>query len=175
MKKTGIGIVLMFVLAGSLYVFYALGGFNAIQVSEMNLGEIELSGIHYRGTPQDESLRQSFLEMQRLQKSNEGAILHTIYYTEPAGKLDTMEVFVGIEKRFLPGEIEKITLKLDASKAVIAEIKASRFVMPGPNKVKSKIKDFARSQNKPEPNLFIDQIIGPESVRVISIHQPEKE
>jgi len=176
MKKTAIGIILMFVLGASLYLFYTLGGFNEIQVSKKDFGTIELAGIQYKGTPQNESLRQSFMEMERLQKSNEGAVIHTIYQVEPGGKLDTMEVFIGIEKKFLlTAEEDKAILSLDASNAVVAEIKANRWVMPGPKKVKTKIRDFAKKEQLPEPNLFIDQILGPESVRVIGIYQSIEE
>ncbi|MGY6743757.1 MAG: hypothetical protein ACXIUQ_13550 [Cecembia sp.] len=170
MKKTAIGLVLMFILAIILYVFNALGGFNEIEVSSKNLGQIELAGIYYRGTPQDAALGESFRKMENLQKSNIGAILHTIYYIEPAGKLDTMEVFVGIEKKWAdPSDLTEKTF--DASQAIVAEIKANRWVMPGPNKVKSKIESFAKNNELPLPNLFIDQIKGPEEVRVIAIQK----
>ncbi|WP_291779961.1 hypothetical protein [Cecembia sp.] len=176
MKKTAIGIILMFVLGASLYLFYLLGGFNEILVFKKDYGNIELVGIQYKGTPQNDLLRQSFLEMERLQKSHEGAVIHTIYQVEPAGKLDTLEVFIGIEKKFLfTAEKDKAILSLDASSAVVAEINANRWVMPGPKKVKTRIKDFAIKNQLPEPNLFIDQILGPESIRVIGIYQLDEE
>lgn len=168
MKKTAIGIFLMFILSAVLYVFYALGGFNEIEISKKNLGQIELAGILYRGTPQNEALGKAFREMETIQKSNEGALLHTIYYVEPTGKLDTMEVFVGVEKKWV-SENDYLSLNLNASQAIVAEISANRYVMPGPNKVKKKIESFAKSNGLPIPNIFIDQIISPDAVRVIAI------
>lgn len=171
MKKTVGGIILLLLLAAGLYFFNALGGFNEIKISKEDLGEIELVGIHYRGTPQDESLKNSFVQIEKLQKENSGSTLHTIYYVEPAGKLDTMEVFVGIEKKWLKDISGKEILSLDGHEAIVAEIEANRFVMPGPNKVKSKIEEFAKSNNMQTPNLFIDQILGSEHVKVIGIYQ----
>jgi hypothetical protein len=174
MKKTIAGILILSIIAVGFYTFKALGGFNEIQISQKNLGKIELVGIHYRGTPQDESLKNSFVQIEKLQKENSGSILHTIYYIEPAGKLDTMEVFVGIERRWLEDITGKQILSLDGHEAIVAEIEANRFVMPGPNKVKSKIEEFAKSNNMPAPNVYVDQILGPEHVRVIGIYQAEK-
>ncbi|PSK98756.1 GyrI-like domain-containing protein [Cecembia rubra] len=174
MKKTVAGIILLLLIAAGLYFFNALGGFNEIKISIEDLGEIELVGIHYRGTPQDESLGNSFMLIEGLQKENSGSILHTIYYVEPAGKLDTMEVFVGIEKKWLEDISGKKILSLDGHEAIVAEIEANRFVMPGPNKVKSKIEEFAKSNNMPVPNIYVDQILGPEHVRVIGIYQTDE-
>jgi len=174
MKKTIAGILILLIIAVGFYTFNALGGFNEIKISKEDLGEIELVGIHYRGTPQDESLRNSFMKIEKLQKEHSGSILHTIYYIEPAGKLDTMEVFVGIEKFWLEDISGKETLYLDGHEAIVAEIKANRIVMPGPNKVKAKLEEFAQSNKIQSPNIYIDQIIGSEHVRVIGIYQSGK-
>lgn len=171
MKKRVAGIIVLLLIAIGFYFFKALGGFNEINISIEDLGEIELMGIHYRGTPQDESLKNSFIIMEGLQKRHSESILHTIYFVEPAGKLDTMEVFVGVEKKWLKDISGKSILSLDGHEAIVAEIKANRFVMPGPNKVKSKIEEFAKSNNMQSPNIFVDQILGPEHVRVIGIYQ----
>jgi hypothetical protein len=171
MKKTGIGLVIMLIIGASLYLFYFLGGFNEIQVSTKNLGQIELIGIHYKGTPQNEELGQAFKKIEMLKNQHDGAILHTIYYVEPAGKLDTMEVFVGIERNWLVDEKDFDLISYDGSQAIVAEIKANRFVMPGPKKVKSKIADFANGSNLAIPNLYIDQIIGTDEVKVIGINE----
>lgn len=171
MKKTVAGIIVLLLIASGFYLFKVLGGFNEINITKEDLGEIELVGIHYIGTPQDESLKNSFMKIEKLQKRNSGSILHTIYYVEPAGKLDTMEVFVGIEKKWLEDISGKEILSLDGHEAIVAEIKANRFVMPGPNKVKSKIEEFAKSNKMQNPNIFVDQILGPNHVRVIGIYQ----
>ncbi|MFD2200318.1 hypothetical protein [Shivajiella indica] len=169
MKKTAIGVILVFALALGLSLFYLMGGFNDIEVNQENLGQIELSGVHFQGTPMDESLKNAFLTIEDLTKENKGAKLHTIYFQEPAGKRDTMEVFVGIESKWTKNQENLIYLEFDGSAAIVAEIKSHRFVMPGPEKVKDEIREFAKNNQMEEPDLFIDQIIDSDLVRVIGI------
>lgn len=169
MKKTAIGIILVFVFALSLFFFYLLGGFNNIEIERQNLGQIELSGIHFLGTPVDESLKDAFRTIETLTKESEGAKLHTIYYLEPEGKRDTMEVFVGIESQWTKNQESLVSLEFDGSSAIVAHIKAHRIVMPGPEKVKNKIREFAKLNQLEEPDLYIDQIVDSNRIRVIGI------
>ncbi|MFC0261555.1 hypothetical protein [Fontibacter flavus] len=171
MKKTTIGLALMFIIGMSLYLFYALGGFNQIEITQTNLGTIELTGKTYRGIPGNESLKETFLMMEELQRSHPESKLHTIYFVEPAGKLDTMEVFVGLESSWVTDKTDLTELQFDGSSAIVANIQAHRFVMPGPNRVKNEILEFAEENKLAEPKIFIDQIIGPEAVKVIALDQ----
>lgn len=161
----------MFIVGMSLYLFYALGGFNDIEINQTNLGTIELTGKMYRGIPGNESLKDNFMMMEELQRSHPESKLHTIYFIEPAGKLDTMEVFVGIESKWVLNNTDLTNLQFDGSSAIVASIQAHRFVMPGPNKVKNEILEFAQKNNFIEPKIFIDQIVGPEAVKVIALDQ----
>jgi hypothetical protein len=169
MKKTAIGVVLVFALALGLFFYYVSGGFNEIVVERKNLGQIKLSGIHFRGTPLDESLKDAFLTIETLAQVSEDATLHTIYFLEPAGKMDTLEVFVGLESKWHYNQEGLTTVDFDGSSAIVASIKAHRFVMPGPEKVKNKIREFAKKNKLEEPDLFIDQIVDSDLVRVIGI------
>lgn len=171
MKKTAIGLALMFIIGMSLYLFYALGGFNQIEITQTNLGTIELTGKIYRGIPGNESLKETFIIMEELQRNHPESRLHTIYFIEPAGKLDTMEVFVGVESRWITDKNGLTNLQFDGSTAIVANIQAHRFVMPGPNRVKNEILEFAKENRLVEPKIFIDQIIGPEAVKVIALDQ----
>lgn len=171
MKKTTIGIVLMFIIGMSLYLFYALGGFNNIEITQTNLGIIELTGKTYRGIPGNESLKETFVMMEELQRSHPESRLHTIYFVEPAGKLDTMEVFVGLESKWITDKTDLTDLQFNGETAIVASIQAHRFVMPGPNRVKNEILEFAEENNLIAPKIFIDQIIGPEAVKVIALDQ----
>jgi hypothetical protein len=169
MKKTAIGIILVFTIGLGLFLFYSLGGFNEIEVERENLGSIELTGIHFRGTPMEESLKDAFFTIEDLLTESDDAKLHTIYYLEPAGKRDTLEVFVGIESKWINNQANLISVEFDGSQAIVAHIKAHRFVMPGPEKVKEKIRNFAKTNQMEQPDLFIDQIVGPNQIRVIGI------
>lgn len=169
MKKTAIGVILVFTIGLGLFLFYSLGGFNDIQVERENLGSIELTGIHFRGTPMEDSLKDTFLSIEDLIKESDEAKLHTIYYVEPGGKRDTLEVFVGTESKWIDKQKNMISLEFDGSQAIVARIKAHRFVMPGPEKVKEKIRDFAKTNQLEQPDLFIDQIVGPKQIMVIGI------
>jgi hypothetical protein len=169
MKKTAIGVILIFAFSLGLFLYYIAGGFNEIEVERKNLGQIKLSGIHFRGTPLDESLRDAFLTVEALTKKYEEATLHTIYYVEPAGKRDTFEVFVGIESKWNFNQEGLTNVEFDGSSAIVATIKAHRFVMPGPEKVKNKIRKFIKTKQLEEPDLYIDQIVDPGLVCVIGI------
>lgn len=167
-KRLVAGAVFVFV-CGGLLLFHSLGGFNPVQIGLVDLGEIKLTGIHFKGRPQDDGLKEAFRKVENLKNLNPGAVLHTIYFVEPAGKLDTMEVFVGLESKWLNKESELKTVSMDGDKAIVASISAHRFVMPGPNKVKTKIESFAKVQGLDQPGIFIDQIIGPNEVKVIAL------
>jgi hypothetical protein len=171
MKKKIIGGLLVFLFLGGILLFYILGGFNPIEIETENLGEIELSGVHFKGRPQDEALQEAFQKIEELKRLNPEATLHTIYYTEPAGKMDTMEVFVGLESKWVSYEEELKKISLEAQKAIVATITAHRFVMPGPLKVKARLEAFAKNQGLPKPEIFVDQIIGPNEVKVIAVNK----
>lgn len=169
MKKKVIGAIAILFIGGGVFFFYLLGGFNAIQIEIEDLGQIELSGVQFRGRPQDEALREAFQRIEDLKKRNPESTIHTIYYAEPAGKLDTMEVFVGLESKWMLNEEGLKKISLEAKSAIVATISAHRFVMPGPLKVKAKIESFAKDQGLPKPEIFVDRIIGPNEVKVIAL------
>lgn len=170
MKKKGILIGVPVIVVVLVFVFYQMGGFRQIELEVVENAKLELSGIHFVGIPQDKRLRESFEKTEQLLQQHPEAKLHTIYYREPAGKLDTMEVFVGIEQKWLSSNPEGFEqLGLSSEKAVVATIRRHRFVMPNPETVKASIREFAKANKLPEPSLFIDQIISPEEVRVIGI------
>lgn len=173
MKKKGILIGLPILVAALTFTFYRMGGFREIELEVLENPQIELSGLRFVDIPQDKQLRESFEQMEQVLQQHPEARLHTIYFREPAGKLDTMEVFVGIEKKWLTAALPGFeNLNLSAPQAAVAKIHRHRFVMPNPETVKASLRDFAKANKLPEPTLFIDQIVNPEEVRVIGI-KPE--
>ncbi|MCH7399815.1 hypothetical protein MM236_17610 [Belliella sp. DSM 107340] len=166
MKKWIIGVVILLLVSAGFLLFSHLGGFNEVEMELIHPLDLEIHGVYYRGTPQDEQLSQAFEKVSRVAKAS-GIPLYTIYYIEPAGKLDTMEVFVGVESEAVYPEFE--SRKFEANGAVLAKISGHRFVMPGPNKVKKKIVDFAKQSGKNSPTVFIDKIISSDEVQVIAV------
>jgi hypothetical protein len=169
MKKKIVLISIILLAAIGFYVFDDLGGFNEVQVEVADIQDINLSGRHFKGTPQDEKLGKAFEEIEKIKNDNPGSKLHTIYFVEPAGKLDTMEVFVGIESKWMEKPARFDQMSYSGENAIVATIKAHRFVMPGPLKIKQKIIDFSNKNSLAEPDVFIDQIVGLDEIKVIGI------
>jgi hypothetical protein len=163
--KIGLGIATLIILIGLGYNH--LGGFRPIDVSLVNCVDLELLGMEFRGTPQDEMLIKSFRKVEDTKLENPGAILHTIYYTEPAGKRDTMHVYVGVEKASIRNSVSEMTEKqISCSQAVLAKISVHRFVMPSPIRIKEKIKEFAAREGVVLQEIFVDKILDDSNVEV---------
>lgn len=157
----------LLLIVGGLIGFYQLGGFNPVVIEERTM-DFTLSGTYYRGTPQDKRLALAFKQIQEVQETNPETRLHTIYIIEPAGKLDTMEVYVGIDKDLpaIMGTWDRLVF--NDKRFLVASIQGNRFVMPGPKKVQKKLRQFAEDNGLELEELFIDKIIGPDHVEVMS-------
>lgn len=167
MKKWIIGIVILLVLvAVGFFQFSRLGGFNKVELESVTSFDLKLQGLVYRGTPQDEKLGQTFEQVGKIALEN-NLPLYTIYTVEPAGKLDTMEVFVGVDADGIIPDFEMKSFQ--SNQIILAKINAHKFVMPGPNKVKNSMKEFAKAKNIKSPTVFIDKIISTDEVHVIGI------
>jgi hypothetical protein len=169
MKKKITLFSLILLAATGLFVFYSMGGFNEVQLEVLESKDINLSGRHFIGIPQDKKLAKAFQEIEKIKNTYPDAVLHTIYYAEPSGKLDTMEVFVGLESKLMDKSVKYDQVIFTGENVIIATIKSHRFVMPGPSKIKNIIIDHAKENNLPVPDVFIDQIVGLDEVKVIGI------
>lgn len=147
-----------------LGVYYLLGGFVPLELEVAPCKDFQLTGLYYQGTPQDDALGESFREVERLISSHPGSVLHTIYEVEPAGKLDTMRVFVGANLPVHEGRFEQVSVP--CGQAVVASISAHRFVMPSPLNVKAQIQSFADEQGLKLSGVFIDRLQGASDVSV---------
>lgn len=168
MKKWIIIGFLLFLIALGLYQFNRMGGFNEIAIEIQEIEPIALTGIYFKGVPEDEAIGLAFQTMGDLQVKAPGSTLHTIYFVEPAGKRDTMEVFVGLEERFILEDEGFSKQSFPGGNAVVANIEANRLVMPSPNMIKLKMEDFALESGFKKPVLFVDMILGPNEVRVVA-------
>mgnify|MGYP005748072285 CR=1 FL=1 len=167
MKKLGVILVLSAaILVGGYYFFIKIGGSPEIQITLVDKSPETLAGKTYTGTPQDPKLGETFKQIETLQSLNPGSKIHTIYYIEPAGKLDTMKVFVGIDLRFPPADME--ALSFSEEKYILAKIQGSRWVMPSPEKIKEEIQAYAQSNQLALTGVFIDKIISGSEVQVIA-------
>jgi hypothetical protein len=150
-------------------IYWQLGGFNSIRFSIKEKQNIKLLGLTYRGTPQDEQLRVTFETIEKLLNKHPEATLHTIYYTEPAGKLDTLEAFVGIEYNGLFELKDNLEiLEFSCNQIIEADIQAHRLVMPSPNKVKDELEAFALNNGVTTQGIYVDKIIDKGHVKVIA-------
>lgn len=168
MKKKGIiGTGTVAILAIVAYLtFDHLGGNTPVEIHLIKQKPASLAGKTYRGTPQDDELGKTFEDIESLKGINPGSYLHTIYEIEPAGKLDTMVVFIGINNPLPINGLEFKTFEEDSY--LLATVKSNRWVMPSPKKVQQRLKEFARENKLRLSGVFIDKIVSEEEIRVIA-------
>lgn len=167
MKKIGVGVIVLLVIFVVLYfAFDKMGGNNPIEIELVKSPPPTLVGKTFKGQPQDEELGNTFRSIERLLSLNPGKKIHTIYFQEPGGKLDTMEVFVGLDLPFAAAEMESKTFS--EVSYLVATVKGNKWVMPGPNKVKAKIEATAKELNLSLSGFFIDRIVSDTEVQVIA-------
>lgn len=167
MKKIGIAIISLAAVFSVIYfAFDKLGGNNPIKTELIESPPPTLVGKTFTGQPQDEELGRIFQSIETLQSLNPGKRIHTIYYREPEGKLDTMEVFVGLDLPFASADLESKTFT--ETSYLLATITGNKWVMPGPLKVKAKLEETAKELNLSISGIFIDRIISDTEVQVIA-------
>lgn len=166
-RKLGlVAIFLVLLVVAGYWGFDRLGGNNPISVLKIESSPESLAGRTYSGIPQDEKLALIFEEMETQKGLHPGTFIHTIYEVEPAGKLDTMIVFVGINQALPLADLE--FKKFEEQSYLLAKITGSRWVMPGPDTVKSTLENYAKDNGLTLSGIFIDKIISEEEVHVIA-------
>jgi len=162
--KTILLVVSVAVLLLTATYFY-LGGFKPIGLSLTGCRDLNLVGIEYLGTPQDETIGAYFREVEASRGENP---LHTIYFIEPSGKRDTLQVFIGYEAKEskINSSSPWIYQSVECSQAIVAKLEMNRFVMPGPGKAKKAIQDFADENGLKLKGIYIDKIISRDYVEV---------
>ncbi len=133
---------------------------------------IHLYGYTYRGTPQQEELRATFQKVENLISDSPGAVMHTIYQIEPAGKRDTMQVFVGTDRLIERPKKEMEERVIASEQVILAKIQVNRWVMPRPEKVKTALEAFAAENGLETQGMYIDRLIAPDHVEVIAPLKP---
>jgi hypothetical protein len=167
MKKLLIAAIVLLILGlGGYLAFDQLGGNRPVELSLEAKSPDALSGQTFRGTPVDKGLEQLFQKIQSTQKLHPGAKLHTIYYTEPAGKLDTLEVFAGINLPFGAPDLE--LKEFSEGRYILAKVTGSKWVMPGPETIKEKIQEFAAANKLTLSGYYIDKIVSETEVHVLA-------
>lgn len=146
--------------------FDRLGGNNPVVIQLVDKKPESLLGRTFVGTPQDPRLAKIFEETLAQKSLKSGTFLHTIYEIEPAGKLDTMKVFVGINQ-LLPEEGYELKT-FNEERYLIAIITGSSWVMPSPKTIKAELENYALKNNLNLSGIFIDKIIQENEVHVIA-------
>ncbi|AKP50130.1 hypothetical protein [Cyclobacterium amurskyense] len=156
-----IGVFLL--LLSSFYVY--LGGFIAIELRQTECSDLNLVGLNYIGIPQDKKIGEYFREVETARKDKP---LQTIYYIEPEGKRDTLHVFIGYEPDRIDESLSTpwVTRSVECQSAIVAKLEMNRFVMPGPDKTKRAIQDFAKEKGLTLKGIYIDKIISSDHVEV---------
>lgn len=169
MKKGFIAGIIGVVLLSGAGIYYLLGGFNEIEFSLEKRQDIALLGLTYRGIPEGEALGETFRQVHQLISKYPEARLHTLYEIEPAGKRDTLAVFVGIENSDSITSRDGLEEKtIPCSRVIVANIEAHRLVMPVPEVVKKKIEAYAEEMGLVTQGVYVDVIINERHVRVIA-------
>jgi hypothetical protein len=146
--------------------FEKLGGNAPIDIQLIENKPENLAGITYSGTPGNEELGEIFEKMETQKGLHPGSHLHTIYEVEPAGKLDTMIVFVGINQKLPIADLE--FRSFENKSYLLAKIKSNKWVMPSPETVQEKLTEFAIENNLVLSGFYIDKIISENEVQVIA-------
>lgn len=168
MKKIAIlavALISVFTVIG-FWGFRKLGGNTPIEIQLIQSKPENLAGITYRGTPGNEKLGEIFNQMEAQKGLHPGSFLHTIYEIEPAGKLDTMIVFVGINQTLPIPNLE--FRSFENSGYLLAKIQSNKWVMPSPEEVKEKLTLYAAENNLELSGVYIDKIISEQQVQVIA-------
>lgn len=168
MKKRFVVAIAFLAILGIIgfWGFQQLGGNPPIEVQLIEKKPESLSGITYRGIPANEELGDIFKKMETQKGLHPGSHLHTIYEVEPAGKLDTMIVFVGINQNLPLADLEFRSFKNESY--LLARIKSNKWVMPSPETVKEKLDEFAKENKLSLSGIYIDKIISKNEVQVIA-------
>jgi len=167
MKKIKIIALFLAILGvAGYFLFDYLEGNRPVELSLVAKSPDTLTGKTFRGTPLDKGLEAIFQTIQGTQKLHPGTSLHTIYYVEPAGKLDTMEVFAGINLPF--GAPNLGVKKFSETRYILAKVTGSKWVMPGPETIKEKIQEFAEANKLTLSGYFIDKIVSETEVQVLA-------
>lgn len=167
MKKIGVSIIVLLAVSSLIYfVFDIMGGNNPIQIELVKSSPPSLVGKTFIGQPQDQKLGETFKSIETLLSLNPGKKIHTVYLKEPGGKLDTLEVFVGLDLPFATADLESKIFS--ETSYLLATVKGNKWVMPGPNKVKEELEEAAKEQNLSLSGIFIDRIVSESEVQVIA-------
>ena len=75
--------------------------------------------------------------------------------------------FIAIELRQTEcSDLNLVTRSVECQSAIVAKLEMNRFVMPGPDKTKRAIQDFAKEKGLTLKGIYIDKIISSDHVEV---------
>lgn len=166
-KNLGIGLLTLVLLSlVGVWTFSKFAVDSPIEIELIDQKPETLTGVTFTGIPQDKQLSKNFEQMEELKKANPNSSIHTIYEVEPAGKLDTMILFVGINIISNSDDLEVRTF--EENRFLLSKIIGSSWTMPSPLSVQDKMKAYASENDLQLSGVFIDKIISDREVHVIA-------
>jgi hypothetical protein len=158
--------ILLILLA--MVFYHQLGGFKSIVIEKKAFEELKLKGINFKGLPSDPALELAFKTVQDKANQDPFSPFYVIYHQEPAGKTDTLQVFVGLADDNKNTDPNWENLNFFQEAALFVELEIHPLVMPSPSKIKKELKKYAQSQQLLISEPFIEKIQGKNKITVIA-------
>jgi len=144
-----IGISVIVVLLLSSVLFAVLGGFAKPTLSQARVPVYIIAGKSFKGKANSDTLMQLFSETKALHESKQlPGTLAAVYYSSDAEAKGKVDVWVGVlvadSTTALPAGY--LFRSFPSTSMVRAEIKAHYMIAPTPDKVKTRLYEFAAEQ-----------------------------
>ncbi len=176
MSKISLGKVMAIVVLLLSIVFlvgyWKLGGFNPVRIELVAVDSYYLVGKYFQGSFKSDTIGYYFQEMNsHIENGVQGEPV-IVYDQEPSGSRGISESFIGIKLTDIPPALSDLEVReISASGAIRVHKEAHISVMPNPDKIKLRIRDFAKAQGltidgpsieiyKPDNRLVIEQPVA---------------
>lgn len=151
-------LVALVIFSIGLIIFYSLGGFNPIQISETKAPAPYLVGQRFEGRYTDQRLSEQFFEAKSW-KDKEGldGTLAVIYYNDPEKAKGQSYNFTGLalaDTSQVPAGYEVIPYP--AERLLQARIEANSLVFPRPKTVQKELQNYADANSLTLDTLSIE-------------------
>lgn len=150
-----------------LVIYYQLGGFNRIEIQQVETDHYIIAGKTYKGRFQEDTLKNYFFQMNELVANDqlEGTVSVVSYGLTPS---DSIHQLIGVRIHGSPYPLPK-AIQLDtllAARVLRAIIRAHPIVMPSPEQVVEKIKAYAQENAFSLKDYSVEQYIAEDEIWV---------
>ncbi len=167
MKRSFVYLFIALVLTAVLIIYHQLGGFQHAEITYSKNELYQIAGFYYEGDIQEDAWETLFTATRKIIKERIlTGTLTIVWYQEPDDK-GISKAFIGILYEGRPPIPEELEVrKIEMSGVVRATLRSHVMVMPGPQKVVSKIKAYAEKNNFELQAILIEKY--PEESLVIA-------